>query len=610
MKLHLFSTRSSICNIKKVFSSFQIKLIVCFLLCSVIPFLIVGIVGYYTSFKIAEDKITESTSLSNKQLVQQLNDRFTQMENVSDSVQNYLYILATKPQDPLSEYLDYFSYARNNISSLNTNFQLFQICAFLQPDSFISNEGLMFYKLENLEKFKINAEELTNIGISSKWFFRSNLDFPSVLSHGELNIDCILCFQSLSINDSLMYAFFTSIKSRDLAEQLQASFIDTPISSYLLTPEGNVAVHTTNTEIGSKVKKETFEILMKHVNKDTFEYGPNRYFVNSLDNGFYLVTEIPTDYITANIQGVVKVTFTVLLFMIPIVIGVTIFISNNLTKKLRRLTKVVRSTNLSGNSITTKDLGHRFKLNSEYGDEIDNLASTYQTMVQTIDSNLNDILKLTIQEEKLNYQLLQSQINPHFLYNILSSIQTCQTVGKISIANQMITDLSRFYRMLLRKSNDLITIQDELEISRLYLEMEQLCRDGSFTWNVQLEDGIENFMICKFTLQAFLENCILHGIGQGKKSIHIAINVYYGTDTIIITIKDNGIGINEAQLNGLKDSLKNKIVDYSKNFGICNVNARISSPLFGSGNVQIDSTLLEGTTVTIEFQQILDEIEE
>lgn len=93
-------------------------------------------------------------------------------------------------------------------------------------------------------------------------------------------------------------------------------------------------------------------------------------------------------------------------------------------------------------------------------------------MQHSLNDNLQSILELSLTEERLKYQLLQSQINPHFLYNILGSIQTCQSLGKLDIANQMLTNLTRFYRMTLRKSEDLISIRDELTIAQLYLEME------------------------------------------------------------------------------------------------------------------------------------------
>lgn len=168
----------------------------------------------------------------------------------------------------------------------------------------------------------------------------------------------------------------------------------------------------------------------------------------------------------------------------------------------------------------------------------------------------------------------------------------------------MLTNLTRFYRMTLRKSEDLISIRDELTIAQLYLEMEKLCHNDNLTWEINMEDGIDNFLICKFTLQPFLENSIMHGLSQKTPEVHISIDLSYGYDTVIIVITDNGIGMAKEQLLELQKTLDEKIVNYEKHFGIGNVNKRISNPYFGNGRISVESCLYEGTSITIEFDQM------
>ena len=105
-----------------------------------------------------------------------------------------------------------------------------------------------------------------------------------------------------------------------------------------------------------------------------------------------------------------------------------------------------------------------------------------------------------------------------------------------------------------------------------------------------MEDGIDNFLICKFTLQPFLENSILHGFSQKTPEVHISIDLSYGDDTVIIVITDNGIGMAKEQLLELQKTLDEKIVNYEKHFGI--------------GRISVESCLYEGTSITIEFDQM------
>ena len=243
-------------------------------------------------------------------------------------------------------------------------------------------------------------------------------------------------------------------------------------------------------------------------------------------------------------------------------------------------------------------------------DEIGNLIDTYNYMTRKMEELMEKQAKAAEDLRIAEFNSLQAQINPHFLYNILGTIRTCQALGKLDIADQMLTNLTAFYRLTLRKSKELIPIKDELEIARLYLEMEKLCHKDNLNWEINAEDGIENFTICKFTLQPFLENSILHGLSADTPEVFISIQVLYGDDTVVISIEDNGAGMSPETLEQLRYAIDNKVINYEKHFGISNVSARISNPLYGNGSVRIDSHPGNGTYVTIEFQQMEDTDEE
>lgn len=304
-----------------------------------------------------------------------------------------------------------------------------------------------------------------------------------------------------------------------------------------------------------------------------------------------------------NTHILIKSILLTILISLPLTILVVVLISKNLTRRIKTLSRAMETLQLDASDTNMKALVPQDRAPETF-DEIDKLGITFEKMQHSLNDNLQSILELSLTEERLKYQLLQSQINPHFLYNILGSIQTCQSLGKLDIANQMLTNLTRFYRMTLRKSEDLISIRDELTIAQLYLEMEKLCHNDNLTLEINMEDGIDNFLICKFTLQPFLENSILHGLSQKTPEVHISIDLSYGDDTVIIVITDNGIGMAKEQLLELQKTLDEKIVNYEKHFGIGNVNKRISNPYFGNGRISVESCLYEGTSITIEFDQM------
>lgn len=437
------------------------------------------------------------------------------------------------------------------------------------------------------------------------------MPLPKILSTKKSSADVILCVRALKNQATgiLEYAYGIALDTSELTTYLQPAALDSRIYSYILTDHGEIAAKNTSSLNLSGISKAQFQKLKGNADS-SFHSGDKYYNCCTLSNGWLHVTEIPESYIQGKTHILIRaLLITVLIFLLLTVIIVILF-SENLTRKITALSYAMEAFQLGYDpehlSIVTvphPDDPSRY-------DEIDRLGITFEDMQHTIAGNLKSIVNLSVNEERLKYQLLQSQINPHFLYNILGSIRTCQSLGKLDIADQMIANLTAFYRLTLRKSKELIPIKDELEIARLYLEMEKLCHKDNLDWEIEAEDGIENFLICKFTLQPFLENSILHGISSGTPAVFISIHVLYGDDTVVISIEDNGAGMDSETLAQLRHAIEHNVIDYEKHFGISNVSSRISNPLYGNGSVRIRSNPGNGTYVTIEFEQMEEDIDE
>lgn len=595
-------------NSRLYFSHFQTKLLCAFLLCTLIPLFIIGGISYAVSYNIAEDKILNASISSDEQLHTQFYNRLLQMENVADSLQYDMYHLmeAETTMDKLTA----LSETRSNLSMFKSSFHLSYISVFLPEEHIGSRENLYFFPLSRLSDFQIPQKALENPGTSSIWFYQKELSVPFLVSNSNQSSDTIACLRVLKHPDTgtIEYAYIIHLNTSEFSSILQESFQDKNISSYILTDNGEIIASNHEGDISTSLETEKFDFLEN--NKNTLKKESHiTYHTTQLQNGWLHVTEIPDSYISQNTGILINSILFTVLISLPLTVLVVVMFSKNLTRRIRALSKAMETLQLDASDDKIQDLVPKDR-NPETFDEIDKLGVTFQKMQRSLNNNLQSILELSLTEERLKYQLLQSQINPHFLYNILGSIQTCQSLGKLDIANQMLTNLTRFYRMTLRKSKDLITIRDELTIAKLYLEIEKLCHNDALTWDINMEDGIDNFLICKFTLQPFLENSILHGISQSTPEIHISIHLLYGDDTVIISITDNGIGMKTEQLQELQKTLDEKLVNYEKHFGIGNVNKRISNPYFGNGKISIESRLFEGTSITIEFDQMEENDEE
>ena len=581
-----------------IFSKYHLRLIFSFLICTLLPLILMGSVLYSITHKIAGDSILNSIILADDQLNIRINNRLNQAEKVSNTIQYDMYSLMQKMSDTREDFA-IISNVRDNISLLKSTFDFYHIDIFLDDKNIAASEGLFFHPLSDLRK--TGLEDIINS--NQKWIYKKQYNLPYVINNTKNTQDVIACFNVLNnqVSGNTEYVYLVLLRTDELSKMLQESFDNVNLTGYIIDQNGTVISHTSKELIGTKINN-----IDLNINPDNtiVENSSLYYHIVVLDNGWYHITEIPKNYIFKHIYTLLR-TFIIIIFLsVPIILLVIFFTSINLTDRISKLSSAMDNFKLGKKSI---DVDYISALDNNYSfDEVDKLGLTFLNMQSSINKNMQSILELTLSEEKLKYQLLQSQINPHFLYNILGTIQTCQTIGKIDIANHMISNLTRFYRMSLRKSDEKIKIKDELEISKLYLEMEQLCRQDTLSWTINAEEGIENFLICKFTLQPFLENSILHGYSSEKTNIHININICYGDDEVIITIEDNGCGIPNDKLEQIRYKLSNHIVDYNQHFGICNVNKRISNTDFGNGIVLIESEERKGTKIIIKYAQMED----
>ena len=488
------------------FSHFQNRILCAFLLCTLIPIFIIGGISYAVSYNIAKDKILNASISADAQLHTQFDNRLQQVENIADTLQYNMYNLmqADAPMDTLAM----LSEIRSNLSMFKTSFDPAYINIFLPDEHMASSESLYFFPVSKLSDFQIPKEVLENPGTSSVWFYQDLLSVPFLVNNSYHITNSVSCCRVLKHpdTDSIKYAYIIYLDASEFSSILQEIFQDNQITSYILTDNGKIVASNNPSLLSASLDEEKLDFLYNK-GDSLKKRAHTNYHTTTLRNGWLQVTEIPDSYIMQNTHILIKSILLTILISLPLTILVVVLISKNLTRRIKTLSRAMETLQLDASDTNMKALVPQDRAPETF-DEIDKLGITFEKMQHSLNDNLQSILELSLTEERLKYQLLQSQINPHFLYNILGSIQTCQSLGKLDIANQMLTNLTRFYRMTLRKSEDLISIRDELTIAQLYLEMEKLCHNDNLTWEINMEDGIDNFLICKFTLQPFLETVL------------------------------------------------------------------------------------------------------
>ena len=227
-------------------------------------------------------------------------------------------------------------------------------------------------------------------------------------------------------------------------------------------------------------------------------------------------------------------------------------------------------------------------------------------MVKEIETLVDDIHREQEIAKDAELRLLQEQINPHFLYNTLDAIIWMTEAGENQKAIQIIQELSSFFRISLSKGESIITIKNEREHVKNYLEIQRFRYQDILDYEIDMNEDILEYHIQKLTLQPIVENAIYHGIKNKRGGGKITVEGDFQGDDIIFRVRDNGIGMKEEELTKFRDYISGKIEldnsDKNKSgsgFGMANVEKRIEMMYGPDYGVTVESKYNEGTIVTV-----------
>lgn len=236
------------------------------------------------------------------------------------------------------------------------------------------------------------------------------------------------------------------------------------------------------------------------------------------------------------------------------------------------------------------------------GDEIGFLAERFGVMNHNIKELTTRIYNEQTQKKEYELKMLQAQINPHFLYNCLDNISSLITDQKNETATALVSHLGRYYRAILSKGRNIITIREELELIRAYLEIQLIRIPDLFTYEITVDEDILDFKILKMILQPIVENSVIHGFAGFKNSGRIKIEGTLENQTVCILISDNGKGIPEGSRSSIFAPAPTAI---PKHFGLKNIQERIRLKHGEKYGISIKSEQGQGTQIEVRFPKTL-----
>lgn len=299
--------------------------------------------------------------------------------------------------------------------------------------------------------------------------------------------------------------------------------------------------------------------------------------------------------VLSQINHIRSVTLSVIGACILLLLILTWLTASFVTKPINRLL-------LSMRKLQTGDFTQSVPVTGQ--DEIGLLARTYNLMVSRIRQLIDDVYKFRLARQEAELRMLQSQINPHFLYNMLDTIcWEAERVRQPKIADMTHT-LAQVFRLSLNDGRDIIPLHKELQLVRHYLHLQQLRFANRLHCEIDADPPVTDCLVPKLMIQPFVENAIIHGIEPLNQDGFLHISVARTEDGIRIALSDNGVGIPPERL----DMLLNAPPDYQpldrqekprRGYAIWNCMHRLQLYYGGAARIEIQSTLGAGTRIQI-----------
>jgi len=322
-------------------------------------------------------------------------------------------------------------------------------------------------------------------------------------------------------------------------------------------------------------------------------------FGTSNVTGWKLITTAPYSIIQDDLKKMLLFYLAILLIVILLTVLISYVFSKIIFKPIKNLQ--------TGMSLVESGK-FQFQLESATNDELGQLVEKFNSMTTTINSLINEKYVAEIAKKSAEFSYLQSQINPHFIYNTLQIISSMAVVYKVPEISIAAKGLANTLRYSINTKNKYVTIKDEINNLISYLDVQKLRFGDLLNYELEVNKEIYDCMIIKLLLQPIAENSISHGIDLKGTSGKIVISGGRVNENIFISIWDNGVGMSEDEvenlinhINSTKEDIEDSHHSQHNNIGLKNINMRIKL-LYGEDfGLEIESQKNDWTRIIIKI---------
>jgi two-component system sensor histidine kinase YesM len=249
--------------------------------------------------------------------------------------------------------------------------------------------------------------------------------------------------------------------------------------------------------------------------------------------------------------------------------------------------------------------------NSQGKDELGSLIRSYNLMVLRIKELIEVVLKRDVEKQRLELskkqaelKALQSQVNPHFMFNTLESIRMRSLIKGEEETAGIIENLSVLLRKTINWGEDHVIIDEEMIFVERYLQIQKYRFGEKLSFNFYVMEECRNIKIPKLSIVSFVENACVHGVEEVSHNACISITIFKDQNNLTIEISDTGNGIDEKKLQEIRAKLIDANIDMlnnSKSTGVLNTYLRLQNYWNGNMKFEINSEIKEGTQIVIQI---------
>ena len=567
------------------------RLLILFLLISVVPIAAISLFTYNLSSDSSKRKIAES----NKQLLSLINT------NMFNEIEKYQYVCGSIciNEDVQNALLT------KNMSAVEKNKAVLKIQdivksriiypAHAKNITILDSKGKIFYDLGyesiNSDDLKIIFDKTTTEDTDSFTYVKNyggrNMIVLSRKIYSYFNKSTIIGYSLVSIDESLFSK--TILNPAQIHTDSNILFMD----SY------GIVLSSWNREIPLGEKYHSSEIIrnINTINKPSGSFTMNlndepqlvTYFYNK-DIDKFILSFVPYSYINSEASAIAFDVVLVTLIIICICVFILWAIYSSIAKPVENMASICEEISEGDLDVRIHDDGH---------DELSFLSQSINSMVSEIENLLETQRIQETQKREIEIQMLQYQINPHFLFNTLNTLKLVAQMNHDDVVSDGIKSLSELLQNTLVNKNEFISIKEELENLKNYMAIMKIRYAGCFEEKFHIDESFSECRIPKLILQPIVENSIVHGSGSDGRLITVTITCEAQNDDILITIEDDGKGFN---LNSL--STKPASASPLKGLGVENVDQRIKLSFGQEYGLTIDSKENEGTRCYILIPKI------